>query len=459
MKNKLIFTVEKYRMPLKGRRVVVGFSGGSDSAALLSILNELAPDWELALTAAHVHHGIRGAEADRDEAFVREFCEKRKIPLRVARFDVPQLCKETGESVEECGRRLRYAFFRSIDPDALIATAHNLDDCAETFLLNLARGTGLKGLCGIPPVRDGIVRPLIDCTKAEILRYCEENGIPFVTDSTNLGSEYSRSRIRNEALPALRAVNPAFLSCFARTLSILKNDEAALDAIARDIAETARRADGYSVAELLRAPEPLRERTLSVVLRALTGTQPETRHIRAVASLLEKGGSENMNGGETVVVDGGRLRRRTAPEPPEQKQTVYTALPETAELSGGEIRFSVLTREEYEKNSAKNKKIYKEVFYYYLDCDTMIYPITVRGRREGDGLRPPGRGVTKSFKQLCAEKKIPAPQRGALAVLADAKGVLWAEGLGVDERAAVTDKTRSILQIEVKRRKNDERMH
>ena len=166
MKNKLLLTVKQYHMPIQGRRVVVGFSGGSDSAALLSILRELSGELGIELTAAHVNHGIRGAEAERDEAFVRTFCAERNIPLRVARYDVPEICKTTGESVEECGRRLRYEFFASVDPGALIATAHNLDDCAETFFLNLARGTGLRGLCGIPPVRDNIVRPLIDCSKA-----------------------------------------------------------------------------------------------------------------------------------------------------------------------------------------------------------------------------------------------------------------------------------------------------
>ena len=451
MKDKLIFTVKQYGMPLQGRRVVVGFSGGSDSAALLSILNELADEWGLDLIAAHVNHGIRGAEADRDEVFVREFCEKRNIPLRVARFDVPGICAQTGESAEECGRRLRYGFFRSVDPDALIATAHNLDDCAETFFLNLARGTGLKGLCGIPPVRDNIIRPLIDCTKAEILEYCEKNNIPYVTDSTNLSSDYNRNRIRHGVLPVLSEINPAFFSCFSRTVSALKKDEATLEQLSDRYVGNARREQGFSVPELMKTPPTLLDRTLGVVLRELTGTAPESRHIRAVAGFLKEGGSENMNGGATVVSDGQLLFCRQRIPPHEKKETVFGELPEKAALPGRELHFLRLTREEYKKNLPKTKKIYKEVCYYFIDCDTIVYPVVIRNRNDGDRIRPPGRSVTKSFKQLCAEKRISAGERQSLAVVADANGVLLAEELGIDGRAAVTDGTREILQIMIRR--------
>lgn len=451
MKNKLLLTVKQYHMPIQGRRVVVGFSGGSDSAALLSILRELSGELGIELTAAHVNHGIRGAEAERDEAFVRTFCAERNIPLRVARYDVPEICKTTGESVEECGRRLRYEFFASVDPGALIATAHTLDDCAETFFLNLARGTGLRGLCGIPPVRDNIVRPLIDCSKAEILEYCEKNDIPYVTDSTNLSAEYNRNKIRLGVLPVLRQINPAFLDCFARTASALKKDEQALSELSSRYLADTRTEEGFSVAALLNTPEPLLDRVVSEALRELSGSRPEARHVRAAADMLGDGGSVNLNGGATAVSDGTTLSLRKEPTPAEKYETVYAELPENAALPGREIRFERVSREEFEKNIIKSKKIYKEVFDYFLDCDTIIYPVTLRTRNEGDRLRPAGRGVTKSFKQLCAEKGIPVPERGRLAVLADARGVLLAEGLGADERAAATEKTEKILKITIRR--------
>ncbi len=451
MKNKVLAAVNNYHMPIRGRRVIVGFSGGSDSAALLSILYELSPALGITLTAAHVNHGIRGAEADRDERFAVGFCEERNIPIEVARYDVPGIRRETGESAEECGRRLRYAFFESLDPDAAIAVAHNLDDSAETFFLNLARGTGLKGLCGIPPVRDRIVRPLIDCTKEEILDYCARNRIPYVTDSTNLSAEYRRNRIRQEILPVLRELNPAFADCFARTVSILRCDEAALSARAQELARAARREQGFSVAALPDAADPLRDRTLSLAMRELTGTQPEARHIRALAALLADGGSVNMNGGKTLVSDGETLTVRTPPAPRIEQSLVFSALPENTAFLDKEIAFEPLSREEYEKTIIKNKKIHKEVFYSFLDCDTMIYPVSVRTKRDGDAYRPAGRGMTKTLKQLFLENRIPAAERRTRAVIADAEGILLCEGFAPDERAAVTPETNHILKIEIRR--------
>ncbi|MBR1810736.1 MAG: tRNA lysidine(34) synthetase TilS [Clostridia bacterium] len=445
-------TIQQYNMPLKNRHVIVGFSGGSDSAALLQVLFTLREELRFTLSAAHVNHGIRGEEALRDEAFARAFCEERGIPFYAARYNVPEEAGRAGESCEVCGRRLRYEFFRSVDPDALIATAHNLDDCAETFFLNLARGTGLKGLTGIPPVRDNIIRPLINCSKAEILTFCEENQISYVTDSTNLSDEYSRNKIRHGVLPVLTQINPAFLSVFRRTQTLLRDDEAFLEAQTRRYVQAAAQGDAFSVETLSVAPVELRNRVIQQTLLTLTGTVPEAAHVRSVGDFLKIGGSENLNGGCTVVSDGKRLYLRADGAAPAPAPLLLTGCPARAEFCGREIALSHCAAPEFmEKNSVNTQKINKEVFHYYADCDKIVYPVTVRTKIDGDRFRPAGRGMTKTLKQLFLEHRLTAAQRQQTVILADADGIICAEGFGIDERAAVSAATKEILCITIRR--------
>ena len=215
-------TIERYQMLEKGDAVVVGLSGGADSIALVSALNSIKSEYSLKIVATHVNHGLRGAEADRDESFVKDFCNDRGIECHVLHADVPKMAKESSESFEACGRKVRYGFYAEIarklvfdNPSLMgkvkIATAHNAQDAVETLLFNLSRGTGLKGLCSIPPVRRYedllVVRPIIEATREEIEEYLNEKGISFVTDSTNFDTDYSRNRIRINVLPELEKLN------------------------------------------------------------------------------------------------------------------------------------------------------------------------------------------------------------------------------------------------------------
>lgn len=209
-----------------GDKIVVGLSGGADSVCLTHALVSLRDSLSLEVEAVHVNHGIRGEEALRDEKFCSDFCKSLGIKLTVFRFDIPLECKKTGESEEECGRRKRYECFKNTaGENAKIATAHNLNDSAETVLLNIVRGTGCKGLCGIPPIRGNIIRPLIMTSRDDIELYCKENSLDFVTDSTNLQNEYKRNVIRNVVFPTLQKMNPSVLSAFSRLTENATDDE------------------------------------------------------------------------------------------------------------------------------------------------------------------------------------------------------------------------------------------
>lgn len=177
MRNKALLTVEQYQMLPAGSRVTVALSGGADSVALLHFLCSLRQERRLTIKACHINHLLREEESERDEAFVRKLCRKWQVPLRVFREDVAAGAKNAGESVELFGRQVRYRCLFQAADGGLVATAHTLSDRAETTFLNLLRGTGLKGLCSIPPVQGTVIRPLIRCTREEIEAYCRENGL------------------------------------------------------------------------------------------------------------------------------------------------------------------------------------------------------------------------------------------------------------------------------------------
>ena len=184
MIEKVKLTIQKHNMLSAGDSVCVALSGGADSVALLLVLYELSAEFDFSLSAVHVNHLLRGDESDRDENFCRDLCSRLDVPLQVFRKDAASFSHSLGESVETGARKLRYQIFDSLTADK-IATAHNLNDNAETLLFRLARGTGLRGLSGIPAVRDNIIRPLIECGRDEIEAFLVEREQPFVTDSTN----------------------------------------------------------------------------------------------------------------------------------------------------------------------------------------------------------------------------------------------------------------------------------
>ena len=216
MKQKVIDTIVKYNLIEKGDSIVIGLSGGADSVCLTLVLNELKNDYDLSLKAVHINHCLRGDEADRDMQFCKDFCKTLNIPLECYKIDVKSEAKKAKKGVEEYARGVRYQCFLKECGGGKIATAHNLDDKAETLIFNIARGCSVNGISSIPAKRDNIIRPLIGVSRSEIERYLREKNQPFVTDSTNLGDEYTRNKIRHNVLPVLKEINPEFLKAVER---------------------------------------------------------------------------------------------------------------------------------------------------------------------------------------------------------------------------------------------------
>lgn len=438
---KIKSVIEKSSMLKKGDKVIVALSGGADSMALAFFLNSVKNEYGFSLSAAHVNHGIRGESADRDENFVKGFCEKNGIEFHVMHADVPKIASETGETEEECGRRIRYEFFSSIDETAKIATAHNLNDNAETLIFRMARGTGLKGLCAIPPVRGKIIRPLIKCSRAEIEKYCEENKIAYVTDETNLSDEYTRNYIRHEIIPLFEKLNPAFLLSADRLISSLRCDEELLSSQAAELVSESRNEAGYCAEALKNAPESLLMRAVSYVIEEETGLKPEQRHIGAVAEIIKNGGSAEICGGNRFRVRKGVLEKFSS----NAENNDYSLV-----LSEGINSFSSYTAKVsviYKNDLSDTQKIHKRRLDIFIDCDKIIGKLIIRNKRDGDTFSPKGFKGTKKLKKLFQEKGVPPEKRGTYPVLCDDTGIIAVPGFGVSERVSVDSRSLKIYRV------------
>lgn len=240
--------IVKHQLTEKGDSVLVGLSGGPDSVFLLYALNALKKTLGIRLMAVHVHHGIRGAEADRDKVFSENLCREWHVPFRAVYVDAPEYAKEKGMSLEEAARILRYDVFEEVRRDieeggvgkdkddfrCLIAVAHHMDDQAETVLHNLVRGSGIRGLSGMEPKRGFIIRPLLSVKREYILRKLKDDGISYVVDSTNLDTQYTRNRIRSEVLPELKEINPEAGAHIAKTADILREADGFFAKLAKE---------------------------------------------------------------------------------------------------------------------------------------------------------------------------------------------------------------------------------
>ncbi len=425
--------VEKYNMPIKNKTVVVGLSGGADSMSLLNVLLELKDEYGISLIACHINHGIRGENADRDEAFVRAECEKLGVELHVLHADIPRLAAESGTGLEECGRKVRYDFFSSFG-DCVIATAHTLSDKAETLLLNITRGSSAKGLCSIPPVRGNIIRPLIDCTRADIEAYCAEKGISYITDETNLDEAFSRNRVRLKVIPQLKEINPSFESSVQRLTRIMCEDEDYFSALVKDIISDAEAGNGYSADTIKAQHTAVRRRVIAEILKRNAGITPELIHINAVDSVLS-GGKTQVSGDTVIEVKNGILT--VNPEKEIFTEWEYDFSSFSAETPAGIFTASVINRNDLPPKQIVHNKV--------LDFESIVGTCVLRNRRAGDKMRPAGSSCTKTLKKLFNEKHL--ENRNSLAVLADEQGILWVQNIGCADRCKIKKETEKILLI------------
>ncbi len=409
MLNKLLSMIRKYGMVQPGDTVVCAVSGGADSVALLFAMYLLKEKLDIRLEAAHFNHNLRGEESDRDADFVKNLCDRYDIPLHMGSAHVVAGKK----GLEAAARDARYGFFETLN--GKIATAHTADDNAETVLMHLIRGTGLKGLGGISPVRGKLIRPMLLVTRQQVLDFLAEYHLAYVEDSSNETDAFLRNRLRHHVIPLLKQENPRLGENLSAMALRLRQDEAALSLMpSMD--------DGLDVDETLALLPAQRSRVLEAFLKKNGVKEPDSANIAQTEALLlsdNPSAKARFPGGVTVCRRYGKL---VAPAETGSFKEVQLPCPGVAELPQLGIRVRCCPAE---------KIINTETVFTVYPAGAM----RLRARKSGDAIRLPG--GTKTLKKLFIDRKIPADRRDRIPVLADAAGVLGVYGIGVNrERAA-----------------------
>lgn len=443
MLDKIIEFSEKYNMLPKGSDIVCGLSGGADSVCLAVCLKLLSERLSLTIEAVHVNHCIRGDESNRDEQFCRELCRKLGIKLTVVTCDVPSYAKEHALSLEEAARIMRYQALESCSEGKIIATAHNANDNLETALFNLARGSGLKGVSGIPPVRGSIVRPLLAVTRAEIENFLMQNGYIYVTDSTNLSDDYTRNKIRHKIIPLLEELNPSVINTSVASLDVMRDEN---DFIEEEVGSALTECrNGSKLCGLGSYPSLIRRRCIAALLKE-KGVPYSNDRLRECEKIALSGGKLNVKGSLYVTSDGYTLELKELHEKTAEKEL-------SAELIIGEnsiFEEKILSAELISgKNININENVNTNLAIYYLDYDKIIGRALVRNRRCGDKIKLSGRDFTSSVKKLINEK-VPPEKRSELHFIEDERGTVFAECIGIAGRAAPGEKTENLLKITIK---------
>lgn len=466
---KFLEVVEKYmlenNMLYKGAKVLVGLSGGADSVGLFCVLAKLMDKYALTLNAVHVHHGIRGDEADADAIFCERLCQKYNIPLEIVKMDIPNMAKEAHLSLEEAGRIARYDVFldraQKIDSNGkcMVAVAHHMDDQAETMLMNLARGSSLKGLTGMKStgVRRTqnkeyvLIRPLLCVRKKEIEAWLSGNGQNYCVDKTNLDDSYTRNCIRNVVLPVMEEkINSKVVSNLVNAASELSEaneyiSKVTLQAFEKCLIKKERDKITFDKNELKSIDAIIRKRVICEAIVMIAGRAKDiySVHVKDVDALVEK------NVGSSVDL------------PYEMYAVVGYDDLTIMKKSGGEI----LKRNEYWTKEGiksfdveedffeifkKNSQVMEEKNYTkYFDYDTIKNGLRLRTRQEGDFLCVYADGRKKKLKEFFVEQKVPQKYRDKVLLVADGSEILWVVGMRVSETHKVTDTTKNICKIQL----------
>lgn len=446
MKTKFLNSVNKYQMFDKGDKVLVGLSGGADSICLTSLLLMCKEELGIEIEAAHINHCIRGSEANADEAFVARFCKEKNIVLHSEKFNIPEIAATTSESIELCARRIRYEYFSQINADK-IATAHSGSDKVETLLMNLSRGATLKGLCSIPPVRDNIVRPLIDFTREEIECFCSENGLAYVTDSTNLSDEYTRNKYRLNVISELKKINPAFEKNVIRCIDSLLAENKFLETYANEIISKNINPDkSISVSSVLNSDKNIQPRIITQFLSRICDADFEMKHIDFILAKLGKDFSITLPG--NIILSGNSEKLFFRGDNYSDSDTFNAVefdseVPFNFDYDGKQI-FVYKSDVKIEDNNI-----------YVADADKTQEILILRPRASADKFYQAKRKCTKPINKLLNENKVPLSKRDKLFFVADSKGVIFAEGFGIDSNRDISNKTKKYLIIKVKDGKNE----
>lgn len=435
MKQKVIDTILKYNLIEKGDSIVIGLSGGADSVCLSLVLSELKEEYALSLKAVHINHCLRGEEAQRDMNFCKKLCESLNIPFKCYVIDVKAEAEKAKQGIEEYARRVRYECFAKECEGGKIATAHNLDDVAETLIFNITRGSSVSGIASIPAKRDNIIRPLIAVSRKEIESFLKTKNQPFVTDSTNLADEYTRNKIRHNVLPVLKEINPAFLQSVERLTESAKRQSEFLGAEAEKLFES-------DIKTLKNVPDAVLFELISRLLKQKADISPDFFHIEKCVEVIKNGGRCQLPKEYIFEI------RNDKPHISKNDKKTYEdfefVFENTVKTPYNKYNAKVISYEEYKKT----QNVYNLLLNTAIDYDKICHSLNLRNRRSGDRILLANRKVNKLLKSVYNELKIPVDIRHRLAVLCEDDKIIWAENVGVAHGYSPNKNTKQVLLIE-----------
>lgn len=477
IRKKVFDYIQKYNMLEKNDYIVAGVSGGADSVCLLFMLYELKKEMPVDIRAVHVNHMIR-TDAGDDAEYVRRLCKRLEIPFTLVESDVERIAQNEHISTEEAGRNVRYeAFYRTLEQyrgekNGKIAVAHNRNDCCETFLFNLFRGSSLKGLSGIPPVRDCIVRPLLCLERAEIEEFLNKNGISYCIDSTNLEDNYTRNKIRHHILDtAEREISSAAAlhiseACgrISEAYSFVYDMTAqAFDECVVQSGEGENKVFHIDAAHWSLLHGMLQGNVLMETLALAAGSRKdlESVHVDQLRGLFEKQCGRKISLPYCLCAErdytGVRIYRETAAKQPQSTVEYTVSAQEHKRLLAGECLEIAVSDDEILVLSIKNadsvnieKNIPQKKYTKWLDYDKIENSIVVRTRKTGDYLTidmPDGEIRRKTLKAYFTDNKVPRKERGEICLVAEQSHILWIVGGRISSHYKVSGSTKRILEL------------
>ncbi len=428
MLDKIGKTIDLHEMISRGDNIIAALSGGADSVCLLLAMKEIAPLYGASLCAVHVNHSMRGEESDRDEEFCRSLCQRIKIPFTARRVDVFDYVRKTGKSSEEAARELRYGvLFEEAEKlsSPKIACAHNLCDSSETVLFNITRGTGIKGICGIPFRRDIIIRPLLDVTRSEIEEFLRERGQDFVTDSSNLTDDYTRNRIRHRVIPELVGINEGFYRAVSRLSRSAAEDEEYFSELLDRLSEN----------EIPDMPAAVRKRFIAKKLSEAKIEAGFDRICELDGIMKErKAAKVNLSGDVFAVFENGIMTVRKIIQTEKFDFSEELVFEDGREIFIPQFDKTVkITRAKddiFNDSSIIHKKLTNNCVNYVKIQGVAV----LRNKRDGDRITPAGRDFNVRLKKLYNNMKVPVEKRGTALVIEDNGGIIWSEYGGASER-------------------------
>lgn len=451
-------TLRRFELLGKGDRVLVALSGGPDSVALLYGLLALQAEFDLKLYVAHLNHKLRGKESNEDERFVKELTGQLKLKFFSKRIDVKKEAKKRKLSIEECARQVRYQYLEKLAERikaTKIATGHQADDQAETFLMRLLRGAGGAGLSGIRPKRGKIIRPLIQIKREEIEKFLKASRIPYRLDSSNYLTDYFRNKIRLSLLPLIKEkFSPKIVDILNRTADIISGQQEYVEKISEQILQNIgmKRRNTIILAsqEFISYDICLQREIIRLCVRELEGdlNQLTYESVERALNLTH----QKKSGKKVQLVD------RIWMEKSEKELVCYKeekgrefdyplTLPGAVDLKdrGIKIRAKIVNRRFAPKNIfTQNRNI------AYLDWEKLKRPLRLRTRREGDRFSPLGMEGTKTLADFFIDAKVPHRLRGEVPILTSKGKIVWVVGYRIGDEFKVTDKTKRVLRVEVR---------